>query len=58
IKGHHRGNSGGDITLIPKERKAPTFEKGTPDYTLKGNANLAIGRISPGTHHPGEGLSL
>ncbi|RRT83509.1 hypothetical protein B296_00003402 [Ensete ventricosum] len=59
IKGHPRGNfRGGCLVPIPKKEKAPTSERGTPDYTPMGNANLAIGGIFPGTHHPGKDLSL
>ncbi|RWV78721.1 hypothetical protein GW17_00060260, partial [Ensete ventricosum] len=59
IKGHPRGNfRGGCLVPIPKKEKASMSERGTPDYTPMGNANLAIGGIFPGTHHPGEDLSL
>ncbi|RWW62212.1 hypothetical protein BHE74_00030670 [Ensete ventricosum] len=41
-----------------KRKRLQRPKKGASDYTLGYNANLAIGGISPGTHHPGEGLSL
>ncbi|RZR99857.1 hypothetical protein BHM03_00029477 [Ensete ventricosum] len=59
IKGHPKGNYGGDCLVpIPKREKSSDVERGTSDYTPKGNTNLVIEGISLGTHYLGEDLSL